>query len=181
MGRPRGFDETEVIRAAAALFAERAYDGVSIDDLVAHLGVHRNSLYKTFGSKRGLYTAALRWHVEHEVRPLVAAIGGAADLADAVRLALAADGGVSGLDLLLMAATERAPVDAEVAAEVTAVLNALDDALAVHLTGDPAPEPAAALTAALLGLRLRARADSSTGGAEQAGAALARRLGPPSP
>ncbi|MBF6150402.1 helix-turn-helix domain-containing protein, partial [Nocardia nova] len=53
MGRPRGFDEDEVIAAAARLFAERAYDGVSVDDLVNHLGVHRNSLYKVFGSKRG--------------------------------------------------------------------------------------------------------------------------------
>ncbi|MEV5393130.1 helix-turn-helix domain-containing protein, partial [Nocardia farcinica] len=71
MGRPRGFDEDEVIAAAARLFAERAYDGVSVDDLVNHLGVHRNSLYKVFGSKRGLYLAALRWYVEHRLRPAV--------------------------------------------------------------------------------------------------------------
>jgi TetR/AcrR family transcriptional repressor of nem operon len=44
MGRPRGFDEDEVVRQAASLFATRAYDAVSIDDLVSVLGVHRNSL-----------------------------------------------------------------------------------------------------------------------------------------
>uniref|UniRef100_UPI0024555764 helix-turn-helix domain-containing protein n=1 Tax=Nocardia farcinica TaxID=37329 RepID=UPI0024555764 len=76
MGRPRGFDEDEVIAAAARLFAERAYDGVSVDDLVDHLGVHRNSLYKVFGSKRGLYLAALRWYVEHRLRPAVGGGGG---------------------------------------------------------------------------------------------------------
>ncbi|WP_280506810.1 helix-turn-helix domain-containing protein [Nocardia farcinica] len=76
MGRPRGFDEDEVIAAAARLFAERAYDGVSVDDLVNHLGVHRNSLYKVFGSKRGLYLAALRWYVEHRLRPAVGGGGG---------------------------------------------------------------------------------------------------------
>jgi TetR/AcrR family transcriptional repressor of nem operon len=70
MGRPRGFDEPAVTAAAAGLFAGRAYDGVSVDDLVQQLGVHRNSLYKTFGSKRGLYLAALRWYLEHEVPPL---------------------------------------------------------------------------------------------------------------
>ncbi|WP_280181084.1 helix-turn-helix domain-containing protein, partial [Nocardia farcinica] len=69
MGRPRGFDEDEVIAAAARLFAERAYDGVSVDDLVDHLGVHRNSLYKVFGSKRGLYLAALRWYRPRHRRP----------------------------------------------------------------------------------------------------------------
>ncbi|WP_280204155.1 TetR/AcrR family transcriptional regulator, partial [Nocardia farcinica] len=78
MGRPRGFDEDEVIAAAARLFAERAYDGVSVDDLVNHLGVHRNSLYKVFGSKRGLYLAALRWYVEHRLRPAVGGGGGGA-------------------------------------------------------------------------------------------------------
>ena len=44
MGRPTAFDETEVARAAAELSAARPYDGISVDDLVAHLGVHRNSL-----------------------------------------------------------------------------------------------------------------------------------------
>ncbi|WP_290055629.1 TetR/AcrR family transcriptional regulator, partial [Amycolatopsis solani] len=51
MGRRRAFDEDEVVHAAVKLFGGRAYDGVSVNDLVTHLGVHRNSLYKTFGSK----------------------------------------------------------------------------------------------------------------------------------
>ncbi|MFD0635702.1 helix-turn-helix domain-containing protein [Catenulispora yoronensis] len=61
MGRPKAFDETDAVLAAAALFADRVYAGVSVDDLVVALGVHRHSLYRTFGSKRGLYLAALRW------------------------------------------------------------------------------------------------------------------------
>ena len=71
MGRPRGFDEEAVTRAAVALFASRAYDGLSVDDLVTGLGVHRNSLYKTFGSKRGLYLTALRWYLRNELAPLL--------------------------------------------------------------------------------------------------------------
>lgn len=42
------------------LFGGRAYDSVSVDDLLTHLGVHRNSRHKTFSSERGLYLAALR-------------------------------------------------------------------------------------------------------------------------
>ncbi|WP_433515229.1 TetR/AcrR family transcriptional regulator [Nonomuraea sp. CA-143628] len=186
MGRPRGFDEAEVIAAAAALFAKRAYDGVSVDDLVTHLGVHRNSLYKTFGSKRGLYLAALRWHVKHQVHPLIAEVGAARDIDEAVRGTLAAhNDDVGALDLLLMAATERAPVDQEVRTEVSAALHALDQAVSTVLTGTspdhadrPAPALAEALTSALIGLRLRARATAAATESDLAGAALARRLGP---
>ncbi|GLW30443.1 TetR/AcrR family transcriptional regulator [Actinoplanes regularis] len=134
MGRPRAFDETEVVRAAAGLFARHAFDGISVDDLVAHLGVHRNSLYQVFGSKRGLYLRALRWSLSEQVRPLLRT-------ADPATLARE-----PALDLLLLAAVERAPQDPEVAQEVAAVLAELDTAVGT-----------ATLTAALLGLRLRAR------------------------
>ncbi|WP_327006805.1 TetR/AcrR family transcriptional regulator [Dactylosporangium sp. NBC_01737] len=143
MGRPRGFDEQAVTRAAVALFAGRAYDGLSVDDLVGGLGLHRNSLYKTFGSKRGLYLTALRWYLEHDLEPLLAATTGGADGRDT----LLAGG---ALDLLLLAAVEQAPFDAEVAALIGGALTRLDAALGP----DRATE--------LLGLRLRARVSSST-------------------
>ena len=165
MGRRRTFDEDEVVRAAVGLFGARAYDGVSVDDLVTHLGVHRNSLYKVFGSKRGLYLAALRWHLEHEVRPLLAT--------SALGDILAGDG-ASGLDLLLLALVERAPVDAEVAREVADAMRDFDAAVEHALDADGAPPALAhALTATLLGLHLRARAGVGIAGA---GAALFDRL-----
>ncbi|MEV4020833.1 TetR/AcrR family transcriptional regulator [Nonomuraea angiospora] len=183
MGRPRGFDETEVIATAAALFADRAYDGVSVDDLVTHLGVHRNSLYKTFGSKRGLYLAALRWQLKHQVHPLISEVGAAGDITEAVRHALAAHDESGVLDLLLMAAVERAPVDQEVRAEVSAALRALDEAVSTVLTGTspgsadaPAPVLAEALTSTLIGLRLRARAMAAGTESDQAAVTLARHL-----
>jgi TetR/AcrR family transcriptional repressor of nem operon len=124
MGRPRGFDEEEVVRAAVALFARRSYDGTSVDDLVHHLRVHRGSLYKTFGSKRGLYLTALRHHVDHDVAALADTIA-AGESADVVRRVLA-DG--HDLGLLFLAMVERAPVDAEAAAEATRALALLDRA-----------------------------------------------------
>src|SRR4051794_18467342 len=135
MGRPRGFDEQAVTAAAAGLFARRAYDGLSVDDLVQHLGVHRNSLYKTFGSKRGLYLAALRWYLGHELAPVAGRLSGRPATAAAAE---------PGLDLLLLAAVERAPEDAEVAALVAEAFAVLQ-------------ERAGAPAAALLGERLRAR------------------------
>ncbi len=122
------------MQAAAGLFARRAFDGISVDDLVAHLGVHRNSLYAVFGSKRGLYLRALRWSLQNQVRPLLEHAGPA----DRAGLAAAPE-----LDLLLMAAVDRAPQDPEIAREVAGLL-ADDD------------------TATLLGLRLRERITTTT-------------------
>ncbi|GHG03039.1 MULTISPECIES: TetR/AcrR family transcriptional regulator [Amycolatopsis] len=148
MGRQRAFDEDEVVRAAVRLFGGRAYDGVSVDDLVTHLGVHRNSLYKTFGSKRGLYLTALRRHLDDDVRPLAEALAAAPDAATVLSLVTSAD-----LGLLLLAVVERAPADEEVAAEVAAALAAVDQAVADALGLSPAL--AGALTAAALGILLR--------------------------
>jgi TetR/AcrR family transcriptional repressor of nem operon len=174
MPRPRGFDEEEVVQAAVALFASRAYDGISVDDLVAHLGVHRNSLYKTFGSKRGLYLAALRWHLTHQVRPLLACIAATAHPAEA--LALVRDA-APGLDLVVLATVERAPEDREVAAEIAEIMVEFDGALVAVLGDDAALAPA--LTATMLGLHLRARATGASDPLPDAVAALARRLHPP--
>ncbi|NUW30014.1 TetR/AcrR family transcriptional regulator [Nonomuraea sp. SMC257] len=196
MGRPRGFDEATVIRSAAELFSTRSYDGISMDDLVTHLGVHRNSLYKTFGSKRGLYQAALRWSLEHHIAPLIDRVAGAGDLAQALHVAVGEPAEEAGLNLLLMAVVERAPVDREVADQLAPVLAAFDQAARTaagqhspagqHPPGEqhsPAEnarqdedDVAFALTATILGLRLRARAGTSGTNVDQAGAALAHRL-----
>src|SRR3954465_1630207 len=121
MGRQRAFDEDEVVRAAVKLFGGRAYDGVSVAALVTPPGVHRNSLYKTFGSKRGLYLVALRRHLADDVRPLAEALAAAPDAATVLRLVTSAD-----LGLLLLTVVERAPADEEVAAEVAAALATVD-------------------------------------------------------
>jgi TetR/AcrR family transcriptional repressor of nem operon len=62
MARSRNFDEDQVLERAVALFRERGYDGTSLPALTAKLGICRQSLYNTFGDKRGLYLKALeRW------------------------------------------------------------------------------------------------------------------------
>ncbi|MDJ0363260.1 helix-turn-helix domain-containing protein [Rhodococcus sp. H29-C3] len=60
MGRPRRFESSRVVAAAAVLFDSDGYEGSSMDRLVQVTGVHRGSLYATFGSKRGLFLACLR-------------------------------------------------------------------------------------------------------------------------
>ena len=60
MARPRNFDEDDVIASAAAVFGRLGYTACSVDDLVEATGLQRGSLYKAFGSKRGLFEKVLQ-------------------------------------------------------------------------------------------------------------------------
>ena len=67
MARPRAFDVQAAITTAGEVFARPGYSATSIDDLVNALGLHRRSLYQAFGSKRGLFLAALRQSIAEEL------------------------------------------------------------------------------------------------------------------
>jgi TetR/AcrR family transcriptional repressor of nem operon len=67
MARPRNFNEDQVLEGAVAMFRERGYEGTSVPELTAKLGICRQSLYKTFGDKRGLYLKALESYGRREV------------------------------------------------------------------------------------------------------------------
>src|SRR5471030_335920 len=58
-GRPRSFDETRALEKATQVFWSKSYDGVTIDDLVAGMGVGRPSLYAVFGDKATLFMRCL--------------------------------------------------------------------------------------------------------------------------
>jgi TetR/AcrR family transcriptional repressor of nem operon len=60
MGRKRTFDEAEVVARSASAFIATGYGGTSIDDLVNVTGLHRGSIYQTFGSKRKLFLSCLQ-------------------------------------------------------------------------------------------------------------------------
>jgi TetR/AcrR family transcriptional regulator, transcriptional repressor for nem operon len=59
MARPKSFDDAAVLDRALQLFRQRGFEGTSMSDLEAHLGLGRQSLYNTFGDKRELYLKAL--------------------------------------------------------------------------------------------------------------------------
>jgi TetR/AcrR family transcriptional repressor of nem operon len=97
MGRNRTFVEADVIARSAGAFRTTGYEGTSIDDLVQATGLHRGSLYKAFGSKRGLFVMALQ------------------DVT-------ASSPGDNAADLLLVALMELAPRDPEVRSIVFEIL-----------------------------------------------------------
>src|ERR1700690_112349 len=59
-GSPRSFDEREGLEKATQVFWSKGYDGGTIDDLVAGMGVGRPSLYAVFGDKRSLFFRVLK-------------------------------------------------------------------------------------------------------------------------
>jgi AcrR family transcriptional regulator len=58
-GRPRAFDRDQALDTAIALFWRSGYEGVSIADLTAAMGISPTSLYAAFGAKADLYREAL--------------------------------------------------------------------------------------------------------------------------
>lgn len=65
MARPKAFDSDEALLRAIALFREKGYAGTSTEELLRVMNIGRQSMYDTFGDKRGLYLAALsRYNVD---------------------------------------------------------------------------------------------------------------------
>ncbi len=58
-GRPRSFCVDETIDRAMTVFWRKGYEGASLADLTAAMGINSPSLYACFGSKEGLFRAVL--------------------------------------------------------------------------------------------------------------------------
>ncbi len=61
-GRPPAFDRQEVLAKAVKTFWRLGYEGASIADLTAAMGISPQSLYAAFSSKADLYREALSWY-----------------------------------------------------------------------------------------------------------------------
>lgn len=59
MARSKEFEIHEVLDKAMILFWEQGYEKTSMSDLVEHMGIHRRSLYDTFGDKHSLFLQAM--------------------------------------------------------------------------------------------------------------------------
>lgn len=58
-GRPRSFDRAAALRRAMEVFWAQGYDGTSMSDLIAAMGVNSPSIYAAFGSKEKLFREAV--------------------------------------------------------------------------------------------------------------------------
>jgi AcrR family transcriptional regulator len=67
IGRPRAFDMEQALDRALEVFWRKGYEGATICDLTAAMGVNPPSLYAAFGNKERLFRKALdRYEEKHE-------------------------------------------------------------------------------------------------------------------
>jgi len=77
----------QLIEVAAGLFAERGYEGTSIEAVLAAAGVSRGALYHHFANKEALFKAVVTAVSERATAQLVVAVGDRTDPVDVVRTA----------------------------------------------------------------------------------------------
>ncbi len=73
-GRPRGFDEQEVLNRAMAVFWQKGFDATGIAELESATGLGRQSLYGAFGDKRALFSKVVEHYFERVVEPGLVAV-----------------------------------------------------------------------------------------------------------
>jgi len=174
MGRKKSYDRELLIGKAMEIFRDHGFAGTSAEMLVQGLGVNRYSLYSEFGSKQGLFDAALRRYdeeiVERNFGPLEAPGAGINEVRALLEFfATAGEGPASGRGCLLCnTAVELGPDDPSGAGFVQRYFERLSDAFCAaldnaHGQGElrPSVEPRAEagfFTASVLGMFVMLRA-----------------------
>lgn len=78
-GRPRAFDEADVLEKAQEAFMLHGQEGLSFDNLAKHMGLAKPSVYRAFGNKTKLYLDLLRAYseeIQNEVHESFSGKGG---------------------------------------------------------------------------------------------------------
>lgn len=158
------------------LFWQQGYEATSVQDLAAALGLGKGSLYAAFGSKDGLYAAALQRYCAHHASALIALLDDAEQVRPALRSALRSMADADAADpergcMLVNAATERGD-DPDSVRMVQRTIRQIESALTgalerARIRGEvPADKDPAALarflTTFIQGLRVMGQARAGT-------------------
>jgi len=134
MGRSKEFEESVVLQKAMELFWKQGYEKTSLSDLVEHMGIHRRSLYDTFGDKHTLFLKAIDCFGEFVKARLNFEISRAETAKQAIQYIfdfMIEESGDRALGCLFVnSATELAPRDKEVEEKTKAAFVQLEHFLA---------------------------------------------------
>ncbi|CAM4269732.1 TetR/AcrR family transcriptional regulator [Paenibacillus tarimensis] len=72
MARNKEFDTALVLRKAMEVFGHYGYEGTSMQNLLDGLGIARQSLYDTYGTKRDLFLSAVTHYTNDKTEALIA-------------------------------------------------------------------------------------------------------------
>ena len=131
MARPRTFDEGEALDAAIGCFWRRGYSATSMRDLEEEMGIGSASLYNVFCDKRTLFLRALDRYLDGTMRERIARLERTLPPKEAVKAFIDEIVERSLNDperrgcMLVNAAAEIAPHDAEFGREIAARLDEL--------------------------------------------------------
>lgn len=74
IGRPRIFDEAEVLEKVLDQFWQHGFDGTSFTHLTQATGLHKGSLYQAFGDKKSLFIKALKHYFDFTYKYVMARV-----------------------------------------------------------------------------------------------------------
>ncbi|WP_181708423.1 TetR/AcrR family transcriptional regulator [Chthonobacter rhizosphaerae] len=138
-GRPRGFDRDDALLKAMDLFWRHGYEGVSIADLAAGMGINSPSLYAAFGSKETLFFEAVQRFGETAGDRMLAALSdapsaraGIAAMLRSMAECVTTSGKPTGC-MITLAATNCSPANGRVEAKLCENRRRTVDALRVRL------------------------------------------------
>jgi len=176
MARPRSFDIDDALAAATRVFLVHGFDGATLEDLTAAMGVNKPSLYAAFGDKSALYARVLEGYAALALSAMEAALNagetledaGRALLRDAIEMYAPSKGDHLGC-LIATTATTVAGSSPAVRAVVAGFLSKVDLLIVAtitgrfgrHLTEEGVVSVADILSATTYSLAIRSRAGAS--------------------
>ncbi|MRN53491.1 TetR/AcrR family transcriptional regulator [Paenibacillus monticola] len=123
MARSKDFEVNIVLDKAMDLFWRQGYEKTSMQELVTHMGIHRRSMYDTFGDKHALYMEALDRYRDIQEKNIKIRIQPPISAKQAIRqmfeMTLCTEEDHPKGCLIVNTAVELAMYDSEAAAQVT--------------------------------------------------------------
>ena len=90
MARPMEFDPELALQTAIKVFSDHGYEGSSTAELLARMGIARQSLYGAFGDKRRLFLRALERYNAASIAEFAEALGSKRNSIESLEAALLA-------------------------------------------------------------------------------------------